>query len=112
MNFERGADPKEAMGLGYKEVLKSMEGCFLLTEKNLYQNVNHQYYSIETVQIQNIAKTSEFLYSAFVIIIIVGDKFRFMKNRFSNDNEIYPIKDLPEMTLRLKKLYDNWRNRL
>lgn len=110
MNFERGKDPKETIGLGYKEILKSMKRCLLITEKNLYQNVNHQYYNIETIETRNIAIRKEFLYDAFIIIIIVEDKFRIMKNRFSNDNslEIYPIKDLPEMTLKLKKLYDYW----
>jgi len=104
-NFERGLDPKEAIGLGYKEVFKSMKGCFLLSEEDLYQNVNHQYYSIETVSTQNL----KFLFSAFVIIIVVGNRFKIMKNRLSSDDgKIYPIEELPEMVFRLKKLYDIW----
>lgn len=114
-NFERGIDPKVAIGLGYKEIFKSMEGCLLLDETDLYQNINHQYYSIETISTQNLKKRSEFLFHAFVIIIVVGDKFRILKNRISNDSEIYPINELPEMIFKLKILYDNWmkeRNQL
>lgn len=108
MNFERGIDPKEAIGLGYKEVLKSMKGCLLLTEKDLYQNINNQYHNIETVSIKNFRVGSQFLYHAFVIIVIVGDKFRIFKNRISDDNEIYSLEDLPEMVFKLKKAYDEW----
>lgn len=115
-NFERGIDPKEAIGIGYREVFKSMEGCLLLTEQDLYQNVNNQYWDLESVTTQNIRKRSTFLFSAFVIIIVVGDRFKIMKNRLSNDDgQIYPIKELPEMVFRLKKLYDIWmkeRNQL
>lgn len=107
-NFERGGDPKEAIGLGYKEVFKSMKGCLLLTEQDLYQNINHQYYDLETVQTQNIKKRSERIFSAFIIIIVIGDRFRIMKNRLANDYEIYPISELPETVFRLKKLYDIW----
>jgi len=114
-NFERGRDPKEAIGLGYREIFKSMENCYLLTEQDLYQNVNHQYNSLETVSTQNIKKRNEFIFGAFVIIIVIGDRFRILKNRFSNDGEIYSIEELPDMIFRLKKLYDIWmkeRNQL
>lgn len=107
-NFVRGQDPKEAIGLGYREVFKSMEGCLLLTEKDLYQNVNNTYYDLETVQLQNIRKRNDFIFTAFVIIIIIGDRFRILKNRISNDYEIYSIEELPEMVFRLKILYDKW----
>ena len=112
MNFERGIEPKESIGLGYREVLKSMEGCYLLMEEDLYQNVNNIYYSIKTVRTQNIKKRNEFIYSALIIIIIIGKEFRIMKNRFSTDNnEIYPIEVLPKMIFKLKELYDDYMTR-
>jgi hypothetical protein len=107
-NFERGRDPKEAIGLGYKEIFKSMEGCLLLTEKDLYQNINNQFYSIETIQLQNIRKQSTTLFEAFIIIIVFAGKFRILKNRISNDFTVYPIEELPGMVFKLKKLYDDW----
>ena len=107
-NFERGIDPKEAIGLGYKETFKSMEGCLLLTEKDLYQNINNQYYDLETVQTSNIKKRAQMIFSAFIIIIVIGDRFRILKNRISNDYRIYPIKELPEMIFKMKVLYDDW----
>ena len=114
-NFVRGQDPKESIGLGYREVFKSMEGCLLLTEQDLYQFTNNQYYDLETVQTQNIKKRSQFIFSALVIIIVIGDRFKIMKNRLANDYEIYPISELPKTVFRLKELYDIWmkeRNQL
>jgi len=112
MNFERGGDPKISIGLGYRELFKSMKGCHLLTEEDLYQNVNNQYYSIDTVRTQNIKKRNEFIFQALIIIIIVGKKFRIMKNRFSSDNDkIYPIEALPKTIFELKKLYDDYMTR-
>ncbi|MFA5153769.1 MAG: hypothetical protein WC554_14505 [Clostridia bacterium] len=102
--FERGLDPKEAMGIGYKAIFNSMEGCLLLTEKDLYQILNN----IETISIHNIKRRSELLFSAFVIIVVMDDKFKIMKNRFSTDSGIYPISELPEIVFKLKKLYDEW----
>lgn len=106
MNFERGLDPKEAMGTGWKGILNSMKYCLLLTEKDLYQNVNNQYYDIESVKIMNIRKKRIYLYEAFIIIIVLGDKFKIIKNRFSNDNQIYKIEKLPDMIFKIKKIYD------
>jgi len=112
MNFERGGDPKVSIGLGYREIFKSMKECYLFTEADLYQNVNNQYHSIETVRTQNIRKRNEFIFSALIIIIIVGKEFRIMKNRFSTDNnEIYPIEALPKTIFKLKELYDDYMTR-
>jgi hypothetical protein len=108
MNFERGKDPKESIGIGYREIFKSMERCLWITEKDLFQNIDNQYYRIETITTSNLRVRSEFIYGAFVIIIVFPDKFRIMKNRFSGDNGIYPIEELPEMIFRLKILYDKW----
>jgi hypothetical protein len=108
-NFQRGIDPKVSIGLGYREIFKSMERCYLFTEADLYQNVDHQYHSIETVSTQNIRKRNEFIFSALIIIIAIGDKFRIMKNRFFRDNDkIYPIGDLPKIIFELKELYDDY----
>ena len=76
MNFERGGDPKISIGLGYRELFKSMKGCHLLTEEDLYQNVNNQYYSIDTVRTQNIKKRNEFIFQASCYLINNSISFR------------------------------------
>ena len=107
MNFVRGLDPKEAMGTGWRAILSSMKYCLLITEKDLYQNINNQYYDLETVKVTNIRKQSRFLYDAYVIIVVIGDNFKIFKNRISNDeNQIYKIEELPEIILKIKKIYD------
>jgi len=114
-NFVRGQDPKEALGIGYKEVFKSMEGCIMVTERDLYPNINNRFYDIETITVSNIRVQSKFIFNAFVIIVCFKDQFRIMKNRISADYQIYPIEELPEMIFRLKILYDKWmkeRNQL
>jgi hypothetical protein len=109
MNFERGINPKDAMKIGYIEIFESMKGCLLLTEKDLYQTLNHPYFSLETVRITNIRKQKSALYEAFVIIIVIEDKFRIIKNRFStNKDKIFDIKELPGIVFELKTAYDKW----
>jgi len=108
MNFQRGIEPKECLGLGYMEVFKSMKSCLMGTEEDLYQNVNNQFYTIEGIQLQNIRKKSDLFYSSLLIIVVFKEKFKIIKNRFTNDNGIYPIEELPEMIFRLKKHYDIW----
>lgn len=114
-NFERGRDPKVSIGLGCREIFKSMEGCLLLTEKDLYQNINNQYYDLETVKTTNIKSRSDFIFNSFIIIIVIENRFRIIKNRFANnlgyDKEIHFIEDLPKIIFQLKALYDDYMTR-
>ena len=50
MNFKRGIEPKEALEIGWRQVLKEMRGE-IFDEKDIYQNINHQFYTIGDIQI-------------------------------------------------------------
>lgn len=109
MNFERGKDPKTALGIGWEKVLEKMGGL-VFYETDLYQNINHQYYDIKSISIHNIRKGKKWLYEAYIIIVIVGNQFRIMKNRIGNDDQIYPLTELPSTVLKLKEKYDVWKD--
>jgi len=114
MNFERGKEPKEALGLGWREVFKSMKshGWLLFEEKDIYQNINNQYYDIEGVSVHNIKSTRKYLYSATLIILVIKDKFKILKNRYGSDPYIGKIEDLPQMIFDLKTIADHqWKHR-
>ena len=114
MGFIRGLDPKEAMGTGWRAVYKSMGHCLFLTEKDIYQNINNQYFDIQSIKISNIRKQSRSIYEALIIIVVFKDQFRIMKNRFSypnfNYSSIYEIEELPKVIFKLKEQYDNYMN--
>jgi len=108
MSFQRGQDIKDVLDLGYKNALKSMGGCLVFTEKDIYQDINDKSFKIEDLKIENIRKQSTSLYMALVIIVITGDKFRILKNRVSDDSSTYSRDRFPEIVFRIKKAYDEW----
>jgi hypothetical protein len=118
MNFERGIDPKHAMGIGWRAMFESMGDWLLFTEKDLYPSKNwndisdntRHYHDISDVSTIHIHKNIIPLHGASVIIIIIEDKFKILKNRFSHHDKIYKIEKLPEIVFEIKKEYDRWKN--
>lgn len=112
MNFERGKDPIRALDLGWKKVLEEMGGR-IFYEKDLYQNINNQFFTLDEVRIQNIKsrRGRGYLFEASLIIVVIGSHFKILKNRFSNEcGGIYKCKDLPQMIFDLKRTWDKYRN--
>jgi hypothetical protein len=111
-NFERSDNPNKSLGVGYNGIIQSMNEWLIVTEKDLYQNVNHQYYSIDDIQLLNIRGRRNFqIFEATLVIVIYHGQFRILKNRYSIDNGIYPEDELPAMIFKLKRIHDTkWRS--
>lgn len=112
MYFERGLDPKKILDIGWEKVLKDMRGR-IYTEKDLYQNVNNQFYTIEQVKIQNIRDKSHHLYNAVLIIVIVGTNFKVIKNVFRRKDMdmVYPTKKLSQYIIDLVPEWKKWKEK-
>jgi len=110
MNFERGKDTKEALGIGWEYVLKDIGGE-IFYERDVYQSINHQFFTLGDIELTNIRCKREKLYRATIIIVVIGSHFKIIKNRFSNEyGGIYKCKYLPQMVLDLKRVWEKHKN--
>jgi hypothetical protein len=108
MNFERGIDPKKALGLGWEKVFDEMGGLIFYKE-SIYQNINHHDYSIQEISLQNIAAGKKYLYKASIIIVVVDNQFKIIKNTMGNDggnSVIYSLSELPEIIFKIKREFE------
>jgi hypothetical protein len=113
MKFERGRDPKEAMGLGLEGMVKEVNGIIVRAEDftpvpktidDLEGGIRPMDCTKPTLHIP-----PERYRDADVIVAIVGDKYKLIKNRYwliGIDDQIQEegnVSDIPELVEVLKK---------
>lgn len=112
MNFERGRDIKDVLDLGWKHVFEEIGGV-IFRKEDLYSTPVQYSLELEKIGLGNLrAKGSmQLVYEASIVVIIMDNKFRIIKNRFSDDMGIYPIDHFPDYVMNvLKPLWEKRKN--
>lgn len=83
MNFVRGQDPKEAMGVGRDAILKEISGIIIDSED----------------------PNSKFSPETAVVILIEKGKYKLLRNRYGDEGESGEEKDLIHLLLKLQEQF-------
>jgi hypothetical protein len=86
MNFTRGQDPKESMGIGRDAILKEIGGIIIDKED----------------------PNSKFSSETAVVILIEKGKYKLLRNRFGLVEEEGDEKDLINLLLKLQEQFRKW----
>jgi hypothetical protein len=86
MNFVRGQDPKESMGIGRDAILKEIGGIIIDKED----------------------PNSKFSPETHVVIIVSKGKYRLLKNLFGPEGEEGEEKDLIHLLLKIQEQFRNY----
>ncbi len=108
MNFERHIDPKEALGIGIDAMIKEIGGV-ILRKKDFTRQGQKDIQSINDIVPGPLtpdifAESTRIYYKSSVVIIIIGDKYKMVKNRYClpGYKEKGKVKDLPDVIKLLK----------
>lgn len=86
MNFVRGQDPKEAMGIGRESILKEIGGLIIDKENN----------------------DSKFSPETNVVFLLSKGKYKVLINRFGNVGEEVEEKDFITLLLKIQEQFRKW----
>lgn len=105
MNFVRGQDPKEAMGIGLDSILKEIGGIILREDAETWDHIKGD---IENQNREELRITKYDLKNKNVIIGVSRERYTILKNRFQYDGPGEgDEKDLITVLLKLKESFIN-----
>lgn len=106
MNFEKGQDPKEALGIGVETMMKELDVIKVYREDFIRGG---------DMDIKDMKSDTYTKYRKCGIMIAIDKgKFQIIKNRYGNVNgdSYYEEKDLPKIIRTLYELAKDWNNDL
>lgn len=112
MNFERGRDVKDVLDLGLKHIFEEIGGV-IFRKEHLYPTPVQPILELEKIGLHNLRPkgSMQLVYEASIVVIIMDNRFRIMKNRFSDDMGIYQIDHFQDYVMNvLKPLWEERKN--